>query len=80
MMSRSKRKNSITGWTISDSDKWWKKLASKRVRRRVKEFLDLDIFDVVEDLENKEVTCSFTAPKDGKQFFDRKKYPKLIRK
>jgi len=79
-MSRSRRKNSIKGWTTCRSDKWWKKLASKRLRRHVRELLDLNLFDNVKDLENKEITCSFTAPKDGKIYFDEEEYPELMRK
>ncbi len=79
-MSRSKRKHPITGFTTSESDKWWKELASGRLRRRVKLFILRGRYDLAKWLRNEDVTCSFTDPKDGRQIFDPKEHPELMRK
>ncbi len=79
-MSRSKRKHPITGWMTSESDKWWKKWASHRLRRRVKLMILRDWYDVAKWLRSRDITCSFTDPKDGKQVFDPKEHPELMRK
>ena len=77
-MSRSFRKNSIMG-NCGGSDKKWKKNINKRLRLKIKQILkhagaDAEIFPIANEIEDE-----WSAPKDGKSYFDRDKYPKGLR-
>ena len=82
-MSRSKRSESITGITTAESEKEWKRDANRRLRRAVNQTLqqlpasdpDALILPVMDDVANQ-----YSGPKDGKQHFDPRKHPQLMRK
>lgn len=65
-MTHSRRKTSLVPFTNSESSKTWKKLASRRLRRRVRLLIMRGWYDIVSKLKNLEVTPSFTDPKEGK--------------
>lgn len=75
-MARSKRKNPGCGWTTAESDKQFKAREHRRERRIVRT-LDLTVDDPP-------AIRTFGDPwdgeKDGKQWFDPVKDPKLMRK
>lgn len=75
-MSRSYRKTPITGMTTKGSDKLFKTAAHKRARRAAKA---LDLADTDPPTEKK-FGNQWTAPKDGKGWFDKARFPKLMRK
>lgn len=78
-MSRSKRKTPIIGicGSASASEKKDKRFAHKRLRRlqNVAVAKEEDVLPCMLDVSN-----VWMMPKDGKMYFDKKKYPKLMRK
>lgn len=76
-MSRSYRKTPITGWTTCESEKWDKKMANRKLRRRT-----IDAIRKREEVypELKEVSDIWDFGKDGKQFIDANKYKREMRK
>ena len=78
-MSRSKRKNSISGITTSRSEKEDKRIYNRRFRHAFDQFLhkniENEIFPVLREYSN-----PWSMNKDGKARFDPKKYPELMRK
>lgn len=76
-MSRSRRKNPMTGWTNARTEKDDKRLAHRKFRQREREAIHRGE-DPPEDL--KEVSDIWDFDKDGKQIFDPEKYPELMRK
>jgi hypothetical protein len=78
-MSRSQKKNPIAGMTSAASEKWDKRVANRRVRRRVKEALATDpMVDVLPD--RRELSDPWTMAKDGKKWFDPRRFPGVLRK
>lgn len=77
-MSRSRRKTSIAGHTTSDSEKEDKRIYNRRFRRVCKQFLHIDSEKELPHL--KEYSNPWGMDKDGKSWFDAKKYPKRMRK
>jgi hypothetical protein len=75
-MSRSIRRTSISGMTTAPSEKQDKRLANRRLRRIVRNRL---IFaEVLPDL--REISDRWSFKKDGKVYFDRVRYSRLMRK
>jgi len=69
-MSRSYKRNAITGYTMAESDKPYKIQEHKRERAKVR--TALNSCDDFEDLllpDSKEFGNEYNAPKDGKQYF-----------
>jgi hypothetical protein len=76
-MSRSCRKTPVTGITKSESDKRDKVLAHRRQRRQVRTALASGIDEIVTRRKAGDV---WSFAKDGKQRFDPRCLPKLMRK
>ncbi len=78
-MSRSRKKTSIGGITDDKSEKQDKRLYNRRFRHTCKQFLHIDFTnEVLPHL--KEYSNPWSMGKDGKKWFDAKKYPKRMRK
>lgn len=75
-MSRSKRSTPITSMTTAKSEKFDKQMANRKVRREAKKRIKLD----EDPKDRKELSDPWCFAKDGKQVFDAKKHPKLMRK
>lgn len=75
-MSRSRRKTPISGMSMKDSDKPFKAAEHRRARRKLKSL------DLTEDEPPAERTYGnpWASPKDGKQWIDPKRWPKVFRK
>jgi hypothetical protein len=78
-MSRSKQKNPITGITTAASEKQDKRIANRRLRRRIKQLLGADPRADILPLE-REVSNVWLMDKDGKTRFDPERHPDLMRK
>lgn len=76
-MSRSMRKTPIVGFTTADSEKTDKRVANRRLRRRVRQLLD-EHSDVLPHV--REVFNAHDMSKDGKGWFDPKRFPQYMRK
>jgi len=82
-MSRSKRSEPITGITTAESEKEWKRDANRKLRRAVNQTLqqlpaadpDAVVLPVMDEVVNQ-----YSGPKDGKQRFDPRRHPHLMRK
>ena len=79
-MSRSKRKTPICGVTTASSEKEDKTLSHRKTRARVAQELLKDPEEATPPLHDRDVTNPWSMAKDGKQKFDPKKYPGLMRK
>lgn len=78
-MSKSKKKTSIGGITSSCSEKQDKRIYNRRYRRICKISLNVDCErNLLPHL--KEYSNPWCMNKDGKRWFDAKKYPKRMRK
>lgn len=78
-MSRSRRKTSISGNAKSNSEKQDKREYNRRYRRVFRQKLLINPFkDTFPHL--REYSNLWSMSKDGKRWFDAKKYPKLMRK
>jgi len=78
-MSNSRKKTSIGGITTSCSEKQDKRIYNRRYRRVLKQSLQIDYEkELLPHL--KEYSNPWCMDKDGKKWFDAKKYPKLMRK
>ena len=78
-MSRSKKKISIGGITTSPSEKQDKRIYNRRYRHTYKQLLQMDFQrELLPHL--KEYSNPWSMNKDGKKWFDAKKYPKYMRK
>jgi hypothetical protein len=77
-MSRSRRKNPVTGITLSESEKEWKQISS-RIQRRGENIALIRTADGDADLPSKQAQNHW-GPKDGKFRFDPDRYPKRMRK
>jgi hypothetical protein len=78
-MSRSRRKTSKAGYTIARSDKWDKRKYNRRFRRACNQMLyENALCDVLPHLLEKSNVWSMA--KEGKKWFDAKRYPKRMRK
>lgn len=78
-MSKSKKKNSIGGILLSPSEKEDKRLYNRRFRRVCRQILESDI-DVELFPHLREHSNPWSMNKDGKRWFEAKKYPKRMRK
>jgi len=76
-MSRSRRHTPIAGVTKSKSDTRDKVLAHRRQRRRVRTALASGVAEVITRRKAGDV---WSFAKDGKQRFDPRRWPKLMRK
>ena len=82
-MSRSKRGEPITGITTADSEKTWKRKANRKLRHAVARTVhqlpsadpDAIVLPVLDEVANQ-----YSGPKDGKQRFDPRRHPRLMRK
>lgn len=78
-MSRSLRRHSVIGMTTATSEKEDKQLAHRRHRRRVHQVLDRD--PKAPTLPHRRETSDpWNMAKDGKQRFDPRLFPELLRK
>lgn len=78
-MSRSRRRTSIGGNADSCSEKQDKRLYNRRFRHTCKQFLHIDPEkEVLPHL--REYSNPWAMSKDGKSWFDAKKYPERMRK
>lgn len=78
-MSRSKRKTSISGHTIASSEKQDKREYNRCYRHACKQFLHID-FETELLPHLREYSNLWSMCKEGKKWFDAKKYPKMMRK
>lgn len=76
-MSRSARKTPIRGVTTASSEKQDKRLANRKFRRLVKTSLknDSEVLPLIREVSN-----VYGFEKDGKLYFDSRKFPKSMRK
>ncbi len=78
-MSKSKRKTSIAGNAVTCSEKQDKRDYNRRYRRVCKQLLNSDYErNLLPHL--KEHSNPLSMSKDGKNWFDAKKHPKMMRK
>jgi hypothetical protein len=78
-MSGSRRKTPISGITTAASEKQDKRLANRRLRRAVKQALHaVDYPEVLP--HRRELTNPWTMAKDGKRWFDPRRFPEVLRK
>lgn len=76
-MSRSMRKTPIVGFTTADSEKTDKRIANRRLRRRVRQVLD-EHSDILPNV--REVFNAYDMSKGCKWRFDPKRFPQYMRK
>lgn len=82
-MSGSFKKHPIGGNTTSRSEKLWKRLCNRKLRRAISEAMlrfddECTVIPVVDEVVNQ-----WDGPKDGKRYYDKGevgRHPKLIRK
>lgn len=78
-MSRSRKKTSIAGITSSPSEKQDKRIYNRRYRRVCKQVLQSNIeIELLPHL--REYSNPWSMNKDGKNWFNHKKYPERMRK
>lgn len=77
-MSRSRRKTPIRGITTAQSEKQDKRIANRRLRRRVRSALRVEPEAPLPVL--REVSNAWSMDKDGRWFFDPERYPREMRK
>ena len=77
-MSRSRRKTPVCGMTKSETEKQDKRLANRKLRRRVRAMLPVEPDAVLPAL--REVSCVWCFDKDGKRRFDPREHPGWMRK
>ncbi len=77
-MSRSVKKNPICGWASCDSVKIYRTQENKAKRRKVNILLNSEKYDSFP--HEKEYGNEWASPRDGKQRFDPKQWPKGMRK
>lgn len=78
-MSRSFKKNPVTGITSALSEKEDKRNCNRTIRRKNRQ-INFTNDDVYRFVEKREVMNIWLMDKDGKMRFDPKKHPKLMRK
>lgn len=78
-MSRSHKHTPICGMCVASSEKFDKQKANRRTRRLVRETLGREVAPEVIPLL-REVSDVWTFIKDGKHWFDFRRYPKEMRK
>ena len=76
-MSRSQRKSPVIGITTARTEKQDKREYNRALRHKVRQAIHLDE-EVLPDL--KEVSSPWNMAKDGKQRFNPRHQPKLLRK
>jgi hypothetical protein len=77
-MSRSRRKTPICGITTARSEKQDKRIANRRLRRRVRSRLHVDPDAPLPLL--REVSNPWLMDKDGKMLIDPARHPEIMRK
>ncbi len=78
-MSRSKRHTSIRGIVAARSEKSDKRVANRTLRHRNKIVVQ-KLGEEAQPLVMNEVMTTWQMSKDGKSYFDPRKYPKQMRK
>lgn len=79
-MSRSYRKNSIAGISKAKSEKKDKQSCNKKLRRKIRQIMVKEqIEDWLFPLPN-EIQNPYTMAKDGKIYFNRNEFPKVLQK
>lgn len=82
-MSRSHRKTSIAGIACAKSEKRDKQMCNRKLRAKARRMLSLCDYHgecgCVMPVQ-REVVNIYTMAKDGKCWFDKNKYPKMMRK
>lgn len=76
-MSRSRRRHPFTGWTKAKSDRYFKRLASRKVRHANKVRLEQDCEWFFHTYE---LTDPYLSNKDGRMRFDPDEFPAYMRK
>ena len=78
-MARSRKKTPVCGITTARSEKHDKRLANRKVRRAVNQELAVS---AAPDLlaHQRELTDPWTMAKDGKTWFDARRFPEELRK
>lgn len=76
-MSRSYKHTNISAHTTAESEKKDKRIANKKYRRKVRELLRNETYELP---LLREVSNVFNMDKDGKAFFDVDKHPQYLRK
>ena len=81
IVSRSKKKNAITGITTATSEKFDKQNTNRRMRRKAKVLLENEEYDAI-PIDTKEIEDVWCFAKDGKVRWDEtdKFYEKAKRK
>jgi hypothetical protein len=82
-VSRSKRRKPVAGITTAESEKQWKQEANRKLRRASNQIVqqmpcadpDETVLPVLHEVANQ-----YSGPKDGKQRFDPRRHPRLMRK
>ena len=77
-MSRSRRRTPVCGITTADSEKQDKRIANRKLRRKVRVAIRADA--EVELPARREVSNPWCMDKDGKMRFDPARHPKYMRK
>lgn len=78
-MSRSHRKTPITGITTAKSDAWWKAMAARKLRHRVKQELNATLEADRFAGKRWDLVDPWSSEKDGKSWFGNR-HPRLMRK
>lgn len=77
-MSRSRRRTPIRGITTADSEKQDKRIANRKLRRKVRVAIRADAEG--EMPARRQVSNPWCMDKDGKMRFDPARYPRYLRK
>ena len=78
-MANSRRKKPITGITTAESEKQDKRIAGRRERHRNRQIIGCFLDDTLL-IPRRQAGNPWLMAKDGKAFFDSRKYPELMRK
>lgn len=79
-MSKSYKKTSINGCSTVKSEKKDKRLYNRKLRRITKQMIINERLDEVLFPTKNEIQDVWLMPKDGKTYFDKTKFPELMRK
>jgi hypothetical protein len=77
-MSRSRRRTSICGISTADSEKQDKRIANRKLRRKVRVAMQVDTEGELP--ARRTVSNPWCMDKDGKTYFDPARYPQDMRK
>lgn len=79
-MSKSYKKTSISGCSAVKSEKKDKQLYNRKLRRITKQMMLREVMEELVFPTKKEIQDVWLMPKDGKSYFDKNKFPELMRK